>query len=156
QYDYQYVGTLPSGKSHIGEVQTTHFDSDVTDIDRAVIARRTYADGVTLESSWAYSYTSTTAQVTASSPSGSVLLNQKHYFMPWQRYLNSPSGLGPLPDKGVEGTGYQLWSTGIESRAETLDAAGTAVIAASERDFTQRTAVAWSAYTTYQQEQPEN
>ncbi|HJP91218.1 MAG TPA: hypothetical protein VJ875_04630, partial [Pyrinomonadaceae bacterium] len=156
QYDYQYVGTLPAGKSHIGEVITSYFDSNVSDIDRAVVARRTYADGATLEGSWTYAYTSTTAQVTAVSASGSVLLNQKHYFLASGRYLNSPAGTGPVPDRGTEGTGYSLWSTGIERRTETLDAAGTAVIAASEQDWTQRASLSWSAYTTYAQEQPEN
>ena len=156
QYDYQYVSTLPAGKSHVGEVQTSYVDSNVSDVDRAVVARRTYADGTTLDGSWAYSYTNTTTQVTALSASGSVLLNQKHYFLASGRYLNSPSGTGPIPDRGTEGTGYSLWSTGIESRSETLDAAGTTVIAANEQDWTQRASVAWSAYTTYAQEQPEN
>jgi len=156
QYDYQYVSTLPAGKSHVGEVQTSYVDSNVSEVDRAVVARRTYADGTTLDGSWTYSYTNTTTQVTALSPSGSVLLNQKHYFMPSGRYLNSPGGSGPIPDRGVEGTSYSLWSTGIESRSETLDAAGTTVIAANEQDWTQRASVAWSAYTTYAQEQPEN
>lgn len=156
QYDYQYVSTLPAGKSHVGEVQTSYVDSNVSDVDRAVVARRTYADGTTLDGSWAYSYTNTTTQVTALSASGSVLLNQKHYFLASGRYLNSPSGTGPIPDRGTEGTGYSLWSTGIVSRSETLDAAETTVITANEQDWTQRASVAWSAYTTYAQEQPEN
>ncbi|HKY43278.1 MAG TPA: RHS repeat domain-containing protein, partial [Pyrinomonadaceae bacterium] len=156
QYDYQYVNTLPAGKSHIGEVLTSHFQSDVSDIERSVVARRTYPDGATLEGSWSYTYTNSTAQVTASSASGTVLLNQKHYFMARQRYLNSPSGSGPITDRGTEGTGYSLWSTGVSSRVETLDAAGTSVIAASEEDWTQRTSINWSAHTTYAQEQPEN
>lgn len=156
QYDYQYVGTLPAGKSHIGEVKTLHFDSDVSDVDRAIVARRTYADGTTLEGTWSYAYTNTTAQVTAASASGSVLLNQKHYFMASQRYLNSPGGTGPVPDRGVEGTGYSVWSTGVSRRIETLNATGTSVIAASEEDQTQRIGLNWSAHTTYAQEQPEN
>ncbi len=156
QYDYQSVSALPAGKSHVGEVRTSHFDSNVSDIERSVIARRTYSDGTTLEATWAYSYTSTTAQVTALSASGSVLLKQKHYFLPSGRYLNSPSGTGPVPDRGTEGTGYSMYSTGIESRTETLDATGTVVLAANEEDWTQRTTVSWSVYTTYAQEQPEN
>ena len=155
QYDYQYVSSLPAGKSHIGETKTLIFESDVSDVDRSVVARRTYADGSNLEGSWAYSYTAATAQVTASSALGAVLLNEKHYFMPSGRYLNSPGGTGPVQDRGVEGTGYSLWSTGIESRTEILDAAGTTVIGASEQDWTQRASVNWAAYTTYAQEQPE-
>ena len=41
-------------------------------------------------------------------------------------------------------------------RTETLNAAGTALVAASEQDWTQRIGLNWSAYTTYAQEQPEN
>lgn len=156
QYDYQYVSTLPAGKSHVGEVITSYFDSNVSDVDRSVVARRTYADGSTLEGSWIYSYTTTTTEVTAFSASGSVLLNQKHYFLAAGRYLNSPSGTGPVPDRGSEGTGYSLWSTGVEARTETLDAAGTTVIAATEQDWTQRISLNWVSYTTYAQEQPEN
>jgi RHS repeat-associated protein len=156
QYDYQYTSSLPAGKSHIGEVTTSVFHSDVSDIERSVVARRTYADGATLEGSWAYTYTSSTALVTASSASGSVLLKQKHYFLASGEYLNSPAGTGPVPDRGVEGTGYLLWSTGIERRTESLDAAGTTVIGANEQDWTQRTSLNWSAHTTYAQEQPQN
>jgi RHS repeat-associated protein len=155
QYDYQYEDALPAGKSLPGEVMTSIFHSDVSAIERAVVARRTYSNGVAKDADWSYSYTGSTAQVIATSTAGAVLLNQKHYFQPSGRNLYPGPGTGPVPDRGVDGSGYNLWSTGIESRAETLNAAGSAVIAASEQDWTQRVAVNWSGLTTYAQYQPE-
>ncbi|HYR76178.1 MAG TPA: RHS repeat-associated core domain-containing protein [Pyrinomonadaceae bacterium] len=155
QYDYQYVSTLPAGKSLPGEISTSHFDSNVSDIERAVVARRTYADGVTKDADWSYSYATATAQVTATSTAGAVLLNQKHYFLANGRNLYPGPGVGtPVPDRGVDGSGYNLWSTGVEQRAETLNADGTAVIAATEQDWTQRTPIVWTGtnYVTYQTE----
>jgi YD repeat-containing protein len=154
QYDYQYVTNLPAGKSLPGEISTSHFASTVSDVERGVVARRTYPDGVTKDADWAYSYTVSTAQVTATSAAGVVLLNQKHYFLANGRNLYPGPGSGPLGDRGVDGSGYNLWSTGIERRTETLNAAGTAVIAASEQDWTQRTPIVWTGtnYGSYQTE----
>jgi hypothetical protein len=154
QYDYQYVTNLPAGKSLPGEISTSHFASNVSDVERGVVARRTYSDGVTKDADWAYSYTVSTAQVTATSAAGVVLLNQKHYFLANGRNLYTAPGLGPGPDRGVDGSGYNLWSTGVERRTETLNAAGTVVIAANEQDWTQRTPIVWTGtnYPTYQAE----
>jgi RHS repeat-associated protein len=157
QYDYQYVSTLPAGKSLSGEVSSSHFYSDVSDSERAVVTRRVYADGVSLDATWSYNYTISTTQVTATAASGPVLLNQKHYFLARGRDLyiaSTPPGV-PGPDRGVDGSGYSLWSTGVERRTETLNAAGTAVMAASEQDWTQRTAIVWTG-TTYASYQAEN
>jgi len=153
QYDYAYDGQLPSGNSLSIETRTTfRILSDVSDIDRAVVARRTYTNGTTLDASWSYDYRPQTApnsvsyactEVKATSAAGTLLLSQRHFFMAAQRYINTTSG---------DGTGYALWSTGVEWRTESRDAAN-AVMSASEQDWSQRAAVSWSTYT---QEQPAN
>jgi RHS repeat-associated protein len=156
RYDYAYDGQLPSGNSLAIETKTTHrMLTDVSDVDRAVVARRTYANGTTTtaEASWSYDYKPQAApngvtypctEVRATSAAGTLLLSQRHLFMAAQRYINTSSG---------EGTGYSLWSTGVEWRTETRDA-GNAVMSASEQDWSQRTPVVWT--TGYAQEQPSN
>jgi RHS repeat-associated protein len=153
QYDYAYDGQLPSGNSLSIETRTTfHILSDVSDIDRAVVARRTYTNGTTLDANWSYDYRPQTApnsvsypctEVKATSATGTLLLSQRHFFLAAQRYINTTSG---------DGTGYSLWSTGVEWCTESRDAANV-VMRASEQDWSQRAAVSWSTYT---QEQPAN
>ena len=146
QYDYAQATALPSGLSLPAEVKTFSVPMDLSDVDRAVTARRTYTDGTNLEGSWTYTYTSSTAELRAYNASGTLLLNEKHYFMPAGRYLSAYVD-------SVNGTGYSLWSTGLESRSEMRNAAN-AVISAMETDWTQRTAVSW--WTGYTQQQPAN
>jgi RHS repeat-associated protein len=140
---YDYASTinvgmaLPSGNSLTIEVQVppgSVGNGNVRAVDRAVTARRTYPDGNTSpppEGSWSYSYQSTKTQVLCSA-GATTLLNEWHYFMQAQRFLT-----GTL-SKGPDGTGYSLWSTGVESRSELLNASGSSVIAASEHDWSQR------------------
>jgi YD repeat-containing protein len=157
QYDYAYVNTLPSGNSLPGEVFAHGKfvgSSRVEGIDRAVTTCRLYPDGSTHESTWTYIYNATTVdgvttgstEVQARRAADNVLLSrQKHYFLGAQRYLNPSGG-------DYEGTGYSLWSTGLERRSETLTDTG-AVLNATEQDWAQRTPVVWTGYS---QEQPEN
>jgi hypothetical protein len=84
------------------------------------------------------------------------MLNQKHYFLANGRNLFPGPGVGtPVPDRGVDGSGYNLWSTGVERRTETLSADGTMVIVASEQDWSQRAPINWTS-TTYASYQTEN
>jgi RHS repeat-associated protein len=163
QYDYGFA-TLPAGNTL--EQETRAQMNSVTLIDRAVLARRTYQPGsATPEASWNYSYGSLTpnnsttpapaAEVTCTS-GGQLLLHERHFFLPSGNYFDGIStGI-----KGVDGTHYTLWSTGLEFRSETFDSNGTTVLGASETDWSQRTGVVWSGgYTSYinePQEQPEN
>jgi RHS repeat-associated protein len=157
QYDYAYVNTLPSGNSLPVEV-SAHGQfvgtSRVEEIDRAVTTCRHYPDGSTHDITWTYIYNATTAdgvttgstEVQARRAVDNLLLSQqKHYFLGAQRYLNPAGG-------DSEGTGYALWSTGLERRSETLTETG-GVLNATEQDWTQRAPVVWAAYA---QEQPEN
>ena len=157
QYDYtSFTGTgFPSGNTLPGEYQGQM--NAVNNIDRAVTARRTYPDGTTLEQTSTYlfgpqvvngsSSACTEVKAYADTPTGGTLLSdQRHFFLPAGRYLTGSHG-------SMSGTGYSLWSTGVEWRTEVLDAAG-AVISASEQDWSQRTPVSWSS--GYTQEQPAN
>src|SRR5258708_2445202 len=149
QYDYGST-FMPSGNTSSWEKSASggNIGSSILDIDRALLARRTYPDGNTLEATWIYTYgtTSTETKTYAGTTSGPLLLNQKHYFLPSGRYVY-------MNLKDTDGTGYNLWSTGIERRTETFDANGE-LLFASEQDWTQRTPVSWS--TGYAQEQPAN
>jgi RHS repeat-associated protein len=146
QYDYEPKTSLPTGVSLPAEVQTHSIPVTIYGIDRALVARRTYADGATLEGSWTYTYTATTAEARAFSATGTLLRNEKHYFLPAGRYLQDWND-------GTNGTAYSLWSTGLESRSEVRNASN-AVISATESDWTQRAAVSW--WTGYTQQQPAN
>ena len=150
QYDYAYASALPAGNSAGWETRTVQIPSDVHEIDRAVVARRTYADGSTLESSWSYAYGPQTApngtygctEVQAHAADNTLVLDQRHFFMTSGRFLTW---------NGTEaiGTGYSLWSTGLELRGETRDASNV-VIDASEQDWSQRAPVTWSYYQSEQ------
>jgi RHS repeat-associated protein len=156
QYDYIYVPTLPAGNSLNFEVNPRV--GDCRPVDRAVTARRTYPDGDTsgaAESCWTYSYNAThgsSPQTTngytdvqaRTSDNSTLLLSTRHLFMDANRFLTS-----------LGGSGYSLWSTGVERRTETRDAVGN-VMAASEQDWTQRAALNWSSYTPYPTEQIAN
>lgn len=151
QYDYAHVGTLPAGNSMHFEIYQTV--GNVSEIDRAVVAKRTLPNGGTsIESFWNYSYycvhpdnihSETTGGYTdvlaRASDNTTLLLNERHLFMDGKRFLTNQGG-----------TGYSLWSTGVEYRTETRDAAGN-VLAASEQDWSQRTAVSWPGLTTAEQ-----
>ena len=153
QYDYGASFGIPAGNSLAFEVQGQL--NLISNIDRVVRERRTYPDGSTLEGSWTYAYAPQTvggvshacAEVkgyAGSSSGGTLLQRQRHFFLQASRYLTGRGGFG---------TGYSLWSTGIEWRTETLDSAGN-VINAIEQDWTQRTPVFWTI--GYTQEQPGN
>jgi hypothetical protein len=146
QYDYDAQSALPTGVSLPAEVHTWGIPINISGVDRALIARRTYPDGSTLDGSWAYTYTASTAEARAFSATGTLLRNEKHYFMPSGRYLQ------PYNDS-TNGSGYSLWSTGLESRSEVRNQSDV-VIAATENDWSQRTSVGW--WTGYTQEQPAN
>ena len=142
-YDYANANSLPSGNSPVwetaGDLHTEVF------IDRALIRRRTFADGLTLDCTWNYSYAGTSSKVTATSANGTLLLDQLHYFLASGRYYYYPFSSSGIPD----GTQNTLWSTGIEWRTETRDAVGN-VLAATEQDWTQRVPIFWSTYPTEQ------
>jgi YD repeat-containing protein len=156
QYDYASSSGLPSGNSIFFEYQGQY--NLITNIDRVVSERRTYPDGTNLEGSTTYSYGPQTFNGTSyacaevkgyqgASATGTLLMRQRHFFLATSRYLTGNTGGGAF------GTGYSLWSTGIEWRTETLNASG-GVVNAVERDWTQRAAVSWT--TGYMQEQPGN
>jgi hypothetical protein len=136
-YDYANDNTLPAGNSPAWETGAD-LHTQVS-IDRALKKRRTFADGANLECTWDYSYAGTYTQVTATSASGTLLLDQRHHFLPAGRYYYYPPSTSGAPD----GTQNTLWSTGIEWRTETRNAAGV-VIAATEQDWTQRAPLVWS------------
>jgi hypothetical protein len=142
QYDYGAVilGApygLPAGNSLPAEVQVppgSEGNGNVKAVDRAVLARRTYPTGNTGQSpegSWSYSYQITKTNVLCTVGS-TTLLNEWHYFMQAQRFLTGSISAGP------DGTGYSLWSTGLESSSEMRNASGSAVILTSARDWAQR------------------
>lgn len=157
QYDYLYRPALPSGNSPSWETGTNGagvgIPTDVKWVDRAVWAKRTYSDGVNLEGTWNFDYGSqivnsvtypaTTVSVTSNT--SALLSKQRHIFLQAGRYTEPYSS-----QSTHDGTHYTLWSTGVEWRTESLDAADN-VLAATEQDWTQRSAVSWS---TYPQEQP--
>jgi len=157
QYDYDVAGALPSGNTLSWEKSTgSPIFSAVQDIDRALVARRVYTNGTVPDSAWSYgygwqsvngtNYHCTTVKANAGSIAGALLVDQRHLFLAGGRYLFQAGR--------SDGTGYTVWSTGLEWRTETYDATGT-LIAASEQDWSQRVPVNWSP-TTYAQEQPEN
>jgi RHS repeat-associated protein len=146
-YDYGPANGLPAGNSAVFETAAT-YHTTVEEVDRAVVQRRTYPDGSTLEGTWDYVYAAPTTTVTCTAADGTLLSNQVHSFLTAQRYTDAPQSSAGLHD----GTYYTLWSTGVEWRSETRNAAN-AVIAASEQDYSQRAAVSWPTYT---QEQPAN
>jgi RHS repeat-associated protein len=161
EYDYAHAGSLPSGNTLTWEKQTgAPLISNVSEIDRALVKRRTYPDGSTLEATWSYSYgpqsvagtsypsASVTAHSGAGTDAASLLLNQRHYFLNGGRYLGH---VNPRSN----GTGYSWWSTGIEWRTEIRDANGN-IISASEQDWSQRMPVVWTTGYGTEQEQPEN
>ncbi|MDQ3665842.1 MAG: hypothetical protein M3410_04420, partial [Acidobacteriota bacterium] len=157
QYDYAYDPNdgLPSGNSAVFEVVGP--PGNVRSIDRAVVARHTYPDGVNVEAHWSYDYSATrgtngsatngvTEVIARASDNLTVKLRQKHYFLDAARFVSQTAG----------GTGYSLWSTGLERRNETLNAAGSSVISAGEQDWSQRTPVVWSFGYTSEQIQNDN
>jgi RHS repeat-associated protein len=159
QYDYAYRTGLPSGNSPIWETQTSGngagIATDVKQVDRAVVAKRTYADGTNLEGTFAFSPATQTISsvtyacmdVTAYTSASVLLSSQRHFFKEAGRYTEPYNS-----QSQHDGTHYTLWSTGVEWRTEMRDGAGN-VLAANEKDTTQRAAVSWS---TYPQEQPAN
>jgi YD repeat-containing protein len=125
QYDYQAmlldsttgVG-LPVGNT-LGAESIAPGGGNVKAVDRAVTTRRTYPDGSTLEATWTYIYKAQQngELITGNTEvkciaGGQTLLDEYRYFMPAQRFVTTPSG------GGVDGTGYSLWSTGVERRSE--------------------------------------
>jgi len=146
QYDYESKDALPTGVSLPAEVRTNVIPVTIYGIDRALVARRTYPDGANLEGSWTYTYTASTTDVRAFSATGTLLRNERHYFMPATHYIADWND-------GLNGTGYSLWSTGLESRMELRNAADV-VMSATENDWTQRASVSW--WTGYTQQQPSN
>jgi YD repeat-containing protein len=157
QYDYDSnIGGLPSGNSLFFEYQGQ--GNLITNIDRVVSERRASPDGVNLEGSTTYSFAPQIFNGTSyactevkgyqgSSATGTLLMRQRHFFLASGRYLTGNIGGGAF------GTGYSLWSTGVEWRAETRDASGGGVNAV-EQDWAQRASVSWT--TGYTQEQPAN
>ena len=143
QYDYQSVlldvttgNGLPSGNSLSIEAVAT--GGNVRAVDRAVVARRTYPDGSSLEGQWSYTYKASSSNGIATGTtevqcvSGTqTLLREKHYYLGAQRFLSSTSS-------GPDGTGYSLWSTGVERRSEATDSSGGTVITANEQYWAQR------------------
>ena len=156
QYDYA-DGSLAAGNTL--SIEYTAQANSVSNTDRAVIQRRTYPDGSTLEGSWTYTFSLlnngnyyASAEVKAFAGianSGPLLADERHYFLPANRYL--------VRDVySVTGTGYSLWSTGTEWRTETLDGSGNP-ISAVERDWAQRASVVWpSGAYDQSSEQPAN
>src|SRR2546428_11963413 len=136
---------------------------NVRAVDRAVTVRRTYLDGSTLEGTWTYAYSgtqsahattttngSTEVKAFQGTTSGQLLLDQVHFFMTAQRYLSALNG-------NPNGTGYSLWSTGLESRNERLDNdTNQTVLTKEETDWSQRAAVCWPGCVGTQTEQPAN
>ncbi|HEX7330819.1 MAG TPA: hypothetical protein VF290_04920, partial [Pyrinomonadaceae bacterium] len=159
RYDYGYTSSMPTGNSPSWETGTDGvgpgIPSDVKFVDRSVQTKRTYPDGVNLEGTWSFSYGSKSiggvnypcTTVAVNSNTSVLLSRQRHIFLPGGRYTEAYNS-----QSVHDGTHYTLWSTGVEWRTETLDAAGN-VLAATEQDWTQRTAVSWSSYP---QEQPAN
>ncbi|HEV2708128.1 MAG TPA: hypothetical protein VGV59_19585, partial [Pyrinomonadaceae bacterium] len=149
QYDYAYREALPSGNSPLFETVPAPGTGNVRQVDRAVIARRVLSDGQTTTTHWSYEYAATpgvggaasngvTEVIARASDNATVLAREKHYFMNAARFLDSNGG-----------TGYALWTTGLERRSEMLNAAGT-VLAAHEQDWAQRAPVNWGAFTAEQ------
>lgn len=143
QYDYQSVlldvttgSGLPSGNSLSIEAVAT--GGNVRAVDRAVVARRTYPDGSSLEGQWSYTYKASSSNGIATGTtevqcvSGTqTLLREKHYYLGAQRFLSSTSS-------GPDGTGYSLWSTGVERRTQITDSSGNTVITENQQDWSQR------------------
>jgi len=142
-YDYQTSFSLPAGNSP--EHETTGEHHTIVNIDRALSKRKTFADGFTLDCTWNYSYSDTSTNVTATAATGTLVINESHHFLPEGRYMGAPGGAAGAYD----GTYYNLWSTGIEWRTETKDAAGSVIIA-TEQEWTQREPVSWSTYPSEQ------
>ncbi|HEY5883209.1 MAG TPA: hypothetical protein VIT88_00895, partial [Pyrinomonadaceae bacterium] len=157
QYDYGYRSNLPSGNSPSWETGTNGAGSgiatDVKWVDRAVTGKRTYPDGTNLEGTFNFAYgshvingvTYPAATVSVSSSTSELLSRQRHIFLQAGRFTEGPIGGLSVHD----GTYYTLWSTGVEWRTETIDAAGN-VLAAVEQDWSQRSPVSWSSYPTEQ------
>jgi YD repeat-containing protein len=140
EYDYLFDTTtgagLPCGNSL--SIETVATGSNVKAVDRAVAARRTYPDGSTLEGTWTYTYKASSSNgiVTGNTEvqclaGTQTLLREKHYYLGAQRFLSSTTS-------GPDGTGYSLWSTGVESRSQITDSSGNTVITENQQDWAQR------------------
>lgn len=145
QYDYQAALELPVGNTLFAEAAAPR-GGNVSAVDRAVTVRRTYPDGISEEGRWNYAYNVNYTEVKCQS-AGTNLLVERHYFMPAQRFVMPVSG------GGVDGTGYSLWSTGLEKRSEMLSGVGmnATVLTASEQDWVQRKPIAWTGTSTVEQ-----
>ena len=100
QYDYQYDPDLPSGNSPVWQTNDDGgITSDVKTVDRSVAQRRTYPDGLNLEGKWTYEYgpqlvngvNHPCTQVQAFNNSNTLLLDQRHFFLPAQQYTEAPA-----------------------------------------------------------------
>jgi RHS repeat-associated protein len=141
QYDYGGMAYsaplqrgLPSGNSLDVEVVATGVGGggNVHAVDRAMVTRRTYPNGDTSnppEGSWTYDYKIDKTEVKCTAAS-TTLLDEWHYFLAAQRFLTGSTA------NGADGTGYSLWSTGVEHRSEMVN--GAAVLSATEQDSLQR------------------
>jgi len=145
QYDYlSVIGDgpngigLPAGNTLSCEAQplSQQIHSNVKAIDRAVVTRRTYPNGSTLEATWTYGYKVDKTEVQCRSAASVLLLDQWHYYMSSQRFLDCVHG---APD----GTGYSIWSTGLERRSERRASDAMTVLAANEQDWSQRAPIGW-------------
>ena len=153
-YDYEYQSDVPVGNSPLFEIGGA-FHTEVREVDRALIQRRVF-DGSSLQARFDYFYSGTGAGFSATeirvinnTPVEVLLRNERHLFLPALRYTDYPGGTTGAHD----GTYYSLWSTGVEWRTEILNADGTVVLKATEKDWEQRALVQWSGYP---QEQPAN
>jgi RHS repeat-associated protein len=153
QYDYDFRSALPAGNTPPWQLGSTLAGNLIGAIDRAIIAKRTYVTfgSGTAEGTWTYNYFPQTpstpnpvltpcGEVMCSGSSG-LLLHERHFFMrPETDLFFDPETGGLITD----GSGYALWQTGLETRAETLAPDGVTVLKAEEHVWSQLQPVSWT------------
>jgi RHS repeat-associated protein len=142
EYDYAagFSNGNASGAVNFGSVLGGAFDWEVY---RRVIERRTYSNGVTLESKMTYSRPETGVGsslgyvvVDQKDAAGALLGRQKHYFFGSAGdSLNNTSMNQPIS--------YPVWKEGREYKSEMLGSDGSTVLNRVESTFEQRAAVSW-------------
>src|SRR6266545_2511688 len=119
-----------------------------TQINRGVSQRRSLTNGVTVDTVWTYPhsfelvdgvyYPTVTVEAREGSPTGTLLLSEKHFFLNGGVYRTCSVLHGSIVANGTE---YETFGLGREFRVERQTGAGTEVVI---RTWQQRAPVVWA------------
>jgi RHS repeat-associated protein len=167
QFRYNPFGELaeivyPAGG--ISQIDYIAFGASICDqggsirpqLNRRVSQRRLLSNGTTVDGVWTYArdtatissttYPRVTVEAHQSSATGTLLMQEKHYFLNLDKqYLLCTAY------RGNHGDGYEFWDNAKELQTERTTGSGTEII---KRSWEQRTPVLWGGVTA--SEQPAN